>query len=69
MTIDINRLVSAILHLREASENLKSINPELSLLLLQTALTLASKNGIKEDVIKDMDDTAKEIAGETRASC
>lgn len=63
MAKDVNRIVSAVLHIRDASQDLKDISPELSMILLQAADALISENNISLEDVKEMDDLAKEISG------
>jgi hypothetical protein len=63
MAKDVNRIVSAVLHIRDASQDLEDISPELSMILLQAADALISENNISLEDVKEMDDLAKEISG------
>ncbi len=63
MAKDVNRIVSAVIHLRDASHDLAEMNPELSMILLQAADALISENNISLEDVKEMDDLAKEISG------
>lgn len=62
MAKNVNRIVSAVLHIRDASQDLEDISPELSMILLQAADALISENNISLEDVKEMDDLAKEIS-------
>lgn len=62
MAKDVNRIVSAVLHIRDASQDLEDISPDLSMILLQAADALISENNISLEDVKEMDDLAKEIS-------
>ena len=62
MAKNVNRIVSAVLHIRVASQDLEDISPELSMILLQAADALISENNISLEDVKEMDDLAKEIS-------
>ena len=63
MATDVNRIVSTVIQLKDASHDLAEMNPELSMILLQAADALISENNISLEDVKEMDDLAKEISG------
>ena len=61
-------VVSAVLHLREASSNLLEIQPKTSNVLLELADELIKMFDVKDDEVSEMLNMSREISesGETR---
>ena len=59
---DKGRIVCAVLHLRDASDAIRDLYPDLSTTLLQAAEVMVSDAKISSDDLDELDSLAKEIS-------